>query len=264
MLCGDVENSNFIIDQTNIRNVLAFYQLSNFFSVPNVAKAAFNYIERCFTTLCENEDFLQVDANLFLKVLASSCLHVHSEREVFDAADSWLNFNAERREKFAKKVLLKVRLPLLSGEFVKNILKGSSSFTKSKESSDYLKETIEGKNECFQNKQCTYFKHRYCNQRTFNTVIFGGFNEVIKKTLKTVNLVRGSDLADTKALPAMSGARRRHQAVFLKGEINVFGGFDGDKEHVRSVDILAVEQRLARRNERARQPTRLQRLRVHA
>ena len=139
LLSRDVENNtcNYIIDQTNIRNVLAFYQFSKFFSVPNVAIAAFNFIERCFAIVCENEDFLQLDANLVMKVLASSRLHVHSEMEVFDAADSWFNFNEKRREKYANELLLKVRLPLLSGQDVENILKGSSSFTKTKESSDY-------------------------------------------------------------------------------------------------------------------------------
>ena len=62
----------------------------------------------------DTQNFLELDYFLVAKILASSDLVITSEVEVYNAADRWLKYKIEERRKFAKHLLLKVRLPLLS------------------------------------------------------------------------------------------------------------------------------------------------------
>ena len=80
------------------------------------------YTERCFPIVIETKNFFHLDFNLVVKILASSELNIHSEVEVLNAAINWLKHNIEERNKYAKQLLLKVRLPLLSEHALKYVL----------------------------------------------------------------------------------------------------------------------------------------------
>ena len=53
------------------------------------------FIERCFQTVADTQKFSHSNFSLVAKILASSELNLHSEVEVFDAANSWLKHNSE-------------------------------------------------------------------------------------------------------------------------------------------------------------------------
>ena len=61
-----------------------------------------------------------------MRILGSSNLQIDSEVEVLLAANKLLNYNIGERSKFAKGMLLKARLSLLSDDKIKQILEGSS------------------------------------------------------------------------------------------------------------------------------------------
>ena len=56
------------------------------------------------------------------KILFSSEIYITSELEVFTAANDWISFKLNKRKKFAKSLLMKMRFPLLSDPSLKHLL----------------------------------------------------------------------------------------------------------------------------------------------
>ena len=82
--------------------------------------------------------FPELDFSSVSNLLASSCLQVDSEVEVFNAANKSMNNNKEERSKHAKQLLLKVRFNLLSDHCVKYLLNESSCISTNDECIDVL------------------------------------------------------------------------------------------------------------------------------
>ena len=100
-------------DKISVENAATFYTLAKLFNLLSANKFSLNYIERCFPMVVETKNFIHLDFSLVAKILASSELNIHTEVEIFNAAFTWLKHNIEERSKYAKQLLLKVRLSLL-------------------------------------------------------------------------------------------------------------------------------------------------------
>ena len=89
-LKGNLEIKNFqsIKNNINIKNVATYYQIAEYFSFTKLAQLILCYIERSFTSVCETSNFFKLDLTMITKILARSELHVDSELEVLDAAES--------------------------------------------------------------------------------------------------------------------------------------------------------------------------------
>ena len=111
------------------------------------------------------------------KILASSELYITSELEVYHVANNWIIYKCEIRSKFAKDLLLKVRLPLLSENTLKcllsqsKVLRKSSSFHKNESSLKMIESILEDKERFYLNKSKTYKTHRYCSNKMFNILV---------------------------------------------------------------------------------------------
>ena len=106
-----------------------FFQLASKFNLSDLKIRVFRYIEHCFSMIVEAESFLELDYDIVSKILASSDLQIDSEVEVYNAANKWLSYYSEERSKFARKLLLKVRLNLLSDHCLKYLINDCSSFS---------------------------------------------------------------------------------------------------------------------------------------
>ena len=111
--------SNCIKKKVTKNNVLTIYSLAKLYKLATFFNACLVYVERCFPIVVETKNFLHLDFSLVKKILNSSDLNIHSEIEVFNAVINWLKHNSEERSKYAKQLLLKVRLSLLSEHALK-------------------------------------------------------------------------------------------------------------------------------------------------
>ena len=103
------------------------------------------------------------------KILASSELSITSEIEVFKVAERWLNYNIKERSKYAKDILLKVRLHLLSKDTVRLLLDDSTFFIKDDDCVEILNKYCEDIS--FLNTSSAYQKSRCCNQNSYCFVL---------------------------------------------------------------------------------------------
>ena len=234
----DKKLSEYIDDKITFKNVSTFYQLAKLNKLSNLAETYFSYIERCFSMVAETQNFLELEFNLIGKILESPELSVHSELEVLNAANNWLKHNIEDRSKFAKQLLLTVRLPLFADHALKNVLTYSdntSAFKENIECVDLLKEILLNKENFYKNKSSKYYTSRYCNQNKFNILIFGGRNDE-HNTASDVNQIDGTDFNNVKVFSPMAKERRHSEAVSLKGNVYVFGGYDDNGDLITSID----------------------------
>ena len=66
--------------------------------------------------MIDTDNVLELEYTHVAKILVSSDLLVRSEVDVYNAEYIWLNYNVEELNKFAKYILVKVRLALLSDQ----------------------------------------------------------------------------------------------------------------------------------------------------
>ena len=214
-----IKISKIIEDKLTVKNVLTFYCLAKYYNLTTISESYLLYIERCFPMVVETQNFLHLNFKLVAKILASSELNIHSEVEVLNAAITWLKYNIEERSKYAKQLLLKVRLSLLSEHAKRYILEKVLSLTNNNKCISVLKGVIAENKTSFQNN-----KIRHCSQNKFNLLVCCGFNKKTRKHVRDMYQFDGSNLNNVKRLPSMITEIISCKAVFLKGEVYVFGG----------------------------------------
>ena len=121
---------------------------------------------------------MHLDFSIVAKILDSCELNIHSEVEIFNAVIAWLKHNSVQRIKYAKQLLLRVRISLLSEHASKHILDKTSSFTENrkenKECFNTMKDILLKINKLFHNKSSYKYTNRYCNQKELIILVFGG------------------------------------------------------------------------------------------
>ena len=115
-------------DNVNMKNAIKLFSVSTVFKLSNLPKLSLCYIERGFPIVADSKDFLELDFVSLVKILLSSELLTDTELQVFNAAEFWLNYSKERSY-YAKAILSRIRLSLLSVPALKNILAKESCFT---------------------------------------------------------------------------------------------------------------------------------------
>ena len=238
----------YIQGKTAIENVLFFYSLSItkqfiYYKIDTVSASLLKYIERCFPMLVESKDFLHLDFSVVAKILRSSELNVDSEVEVVKAANDWFQHNIVARGKFAKQLLLKIRVPLLTEHALNYIKDKTLSITENSEFVDSLKEVLVNKKHFFQNKSSSYFTRRYCSQNKFNILFCAGYSKNKRKNLKGVSEIDGRNLEDIQFLRPMIEERRYSKSVCVKGEVYVFCGESNSCKLIKSIEKYSTTTR---------------------
>ena len=216
---------DYFQDKFALQNATIFYHLAKIFNLTKFSKTALTYIERCITMVVESNNFVELDYALVAKILASSGLNFDTEIEVFKAADKWLSYNIEERSMFAKSLLLKVRLSLLSHHALKYIFEEPSLFSNNYDCVTVLNEVVDNKENFVCKTSSLLCTHRYCNQKNSDIFICGGTDRSSNEVVRKVKRFDANNYKTVKILCSMKKGRRNAKAVFLKGDIYIFGGF---------------------------------------
>ena len=204
-----------------MNNVLTIYMLAKIFNSEVPAKQTFSYIESCFTTVADTRNFLELDYGFVAKILASSELHITSELEVFNSANSWLSHNLNERKKHAKDVLLKTHLNLLSDHELSFISKKLSLTTDLKICVTMLKDFFRNKEKELGAKSTLLSKSRYCSHYNFSFLNCGCFDTLLK-TLGHVNQIDCTTFKITKTLSSVNRNYYFQKAFCIKDQVYSF------------------------------------------
>ena len=165
MLNGNIETEvlNLIEENLTITNVVCLYYIPQLFNSSKLSKSPKLLVERCFPMIVNSTSFIELDFKHVAKILSSSELNIDSEMEVFNAITSWLSHDKERN-KYAKRLFIKIRLSLLSDHALKFVSEKISYFV---EDLSEIKELI-SKESKISHSNKSKITSRYCNQNNFN------------------------------------------------------------------------------------------------
>jgi len=213
-------------DKVNINNAIKLFSISTVFKISNLSKPSLCFIERWFPIVVDSKDFLALDFVYLAKIIQSSQLFIDTELQVFDAAESWLNHNKERFN-YAKVILSRIRLTLLSASVLNNILDKESYFTMNSECVIIIKEVLEHKQLKLDFHSNDFTSNsRYCNQTNFNIILCGGLeisgeDSEIEDVVNYVYSIDGNNIDNIITLPQTTD-ELPYNMVCTKGEIYVF------------------------------------------
>ena len=242
MLHNDL--SNVIVKKLQKRidyiNVATYYQIAKNFCSKDLKNKTLKYIERFFTSVCETNNFLELDFNQVAHIVSSSELRIDSELEILSAADDWISYDFEKRRIFAKNLLLKVRLPLLPDNHLNIIAKMDMCFNEIKGCVSLLSETSQNSNLVYQNKPSSFYSSRFCSQNSFNIVISGGYWLYSKQFMSAHQEVDCRDFSVANELSPMKHARWGHMSFYYKNNIYVFAGNDNNGKYFTQVEKYSL------------------------
>ena len=241
LLNEDVENEIYkcIEDKVNVKNVAALHCSSRIFKLSSLFKSSLCFIERWLPTVASSQEFLELEFISVVKILASNELMIDSEMQVFNAADWWLSHNITERGKYATHVLQKVRLSLISDHALNYLLNKNSSFVEIDKCADIIKEVIKSKNEFHSTIRSTTSRH--CKQTNFNVIVCGCEIYDTRNVASDVYTFKATSLNSLSKLPSMKEGRQRSRAVYIKGEVYVFGGKDYEDEPIMTVEKYSIK-----------------------
>ena len=169
----------------------------------------------CLPLISETDFYLQLNFKTVRKILSSSSLLVTSEEDVIQFANAWLNYDLIGRSKFARSLLLTVRLPLLRENKLKSILKDQSlSFWKNKDCVALVNKVLDKtKNHFYKGKQVNTLQ-RGCHHDSFNVLIFGGKN---KKPVSKISQIKISKyIKNPEVVSSLVEAGYNFKVVFFQ------------------------------------------------
>ena len=231
------ETCKYIDEIITVQNVATFYEVSRIFNISILSNIAFSHIKSCFTTFADTDNFLELGFYSVLKILANNGLQISSEIEVFNATTLWLNHNIKERRNFAKDLLLKIRLPLLSDHSLEGLLNEILYLYKDIEYVSVIKEFLQTKQVSYYDKSNAFYTNRYCNQNKFNIIISGGYHEEIEKCVTDMLAIDLEDRKNLKILPPCKESRANHKIVVIKSDVFVLGDYYNLPEEAYSKSV---------------------------
>lgn len=111
---------NFLQTHLDASNCLGIRAFADLYSCSDLETTAFRYLCQHFLDVVKNDEFLQLPLDSLAELLSEDQIQVRSEDQVFEAVECWISHDITRRQEMAAKVLSRVRLPLLSLEFLES------------------------------------------------------------------------------------------------------------------------------------------------
>ena len=157
---------------------------------------------------------------------------------MYQVAKEWIGHDLKKRGKFTKRLLQKIRFPLLGRNTLENVLKtNGSSFKKNKDFRLAVNEIIADINRC-KNKSNKSLTARYCCNDRLDIFGFGGHElrlmatggraSVEKSVVNKIQRIENSDgFNSSLVVSSLVEKRYKSKVVYLRGNLYIFGGTDG-------------------------------------
>ncbi|XP_037828520.1 kelch-like ECH-associated protein 1B isoform X3 [Lucilia sericata] len=200
------------LDPTNAIGIASFAEQHG---CTELQKKANHFIERHFTQVCQEEEFLQLSAYQLIALIRRDELNVQGEREVYNAVLKWVKFDEENRYPKMEHILCSVRCQFLTPTFLREQMKNCDVLRKVPACREYLAKIF---------KDLTLHKRPVVKERKPNTTrmifVAGGFFRQSLDILEAYNV----DDKTWTTLRSLRIPRSGLGAAFLKGVFYAVGG----------------------------------------
>ncbi|XP_011297003.1 kelch-like protein 18 isoform X2 [Fopius arisanus] len=228
--CADVLKSHL-----QPHNALGICSFADRLSCPALVKEATKYIHQYFHHVSLSEEFLTLPLNELRELICKDELYVVSEAQVFEAVLRWVKHKEERIE-YLPKLLILVRLPLLSPEYLVDHVAKEELIKRSHECRDLLDDA----KDCHLMPERKHllesfrFRPRLCNDLVGDIFAVGGLTKY-GNSLSTVE-VYDPFKCTWRRSEAMTMDRSRVGVAVHQNKLYAFGGYNG-LERLATVEV---------------------------
>lgn len=126
-------------------NCLGVYYYARGLGAEQLADQAQRFLQQHFVQVCKNDEVLELEAHQLGKLLSSDDLNVSHEETILDVVLHWVNYDmgGEGRRRHLPELLRKVRLPLVSPNYLREVKKRNIALLEDAECLDILEEALQ-------------------------------------------------------------------------------------------------------------------------
>ncbi|XP_077285162.1 kelch-like ECH-associated protein 1B [Arctopsyche grandis] len=205
----------FLERQLDPTNAIGIANFAEQHGCNELKQKASQFIERHFTQVCQEEEFLQLSTIQLISLIRKDELNVQEETEVYNAVLNWVKYDEENRYPKMEHILCAVRCQFLTPNFLKDQMKNCTLLRKVPACREYLARIF---------KDLSLHKKPVVKERRPNTprmiYIAGGYLKYSLNTLEVFNLDDGT----WTTLPRLTVPRSGLGGAFLKGIFYAVGG----------------------------------------
>ncbi|XP_063705681.1 kelch-like ECH-associated protein 1B isoform X2 [Culicoides brevitarsis] len=205
---------NFLERQLDSSNAIGIAEFAEQQGCDALKQKANQYIERHFTKVCQEEEFLQLSDDLLVKLIRRDRLNVQGEKDVYNAVMAWVRYDDRRISKF-ESILSSVRCQYLAPNFIKQQMQTCDVFNRVPSCREYLRKICH---------EITQHRKPAVKERTPNTTrmifVAGGYFKHSLDILEAFNV-------DDKTWVSMQSLRVPRSGLggaFLQGTFYAVGG----------------------------------------
>lgn len=133
----------FLERQLDPTNAIGIANFAEQHGCETLRQKANQFIERNFTKICHEEEFLQLSVMQLICLIRKDELNVQGERDVYDAVLKWVRYDEESRYPKMEHILYAVRCQLLTPNFLKEQMKTCDVLQKVPACREYLAKIFE-------------------------------------------------------------------------------------------------------------------------
>ncbi|CAK6973802.1 kelch repeat and BTB domain-containing protein 12 [Scomber scombrus] len=128
-------------------NCLGVYYFARDLGAEELSDHAQRFLRQHFVQVCHSEEVLELEAHQLGKLLSSDDLNVSREETILDVVLRWVKHNilmdGEVRARHLPELLRKVRLPLISPDYLKEAMKRNTALLADAECLEMLNEALQ-------------------------------------------------------------------------------------------------------------------------
>lgn len=228
--------ADFLISRFHPHNVLGIRNFADSLGCTQLVSAADKYIHLYFSKVSQSDEFLTLSFDGLIDLIRRDELNVPTEENIFDACMRWVKYDTDAHSKMLPQVLAKVRLPLLTPQFLADRVATEELIRTSHQCRDLLDEAKDfhlmperrGLVQSFRTRP------RCCDYVMGQIYAVGG----LTKNGESVSTVEIYDplSKEWRMGQAMSMLRSRVGVAVTGGKLYAFGGYNGS-ERLSTVEV---------------------------
>ncbi|KAK2838590.1 hypothetical protein Q7C36_013404 [Tachysurus vachellii] len=225
----------FLQAQLHPTNCLGIRAFADLHTCTELYSQSHAYAEQHFSEVMLGEEFMSLSLQQVCSLISSDKLTVSTEEKVFEAMITWIKHDKEARLEYMPKLMEHVRLPLLSRDYLVQIVEEEPLIKNNNTCKDFLIEAM--KYHLLPADQRHLIKTDRTRPRTPVSlpkvmIVVGG------QAPKAIRSVECYDFQEDRWYQVADLPSRRCRAgvVFMAGKVYAVGGFNGSLR-VRTVDV---------------------------
>jgi len=229
--------ADFLQNRLTPQNVLGIRSFAESLGSQSLVRSSEKFVQKHFKPVSESEEFLAVGLNEVSELMDREELHVASEEIVFLAVMRWIKQNTEERGDHLSSLLVKVRLPLLTPQFLADKVATEELIRSSHQCRDLLDEARDYHLMPERRPLLKSFKAtpRCCKDLVGVIYAVGGQTKS-GNSLSTVE-VYDPILGRWRDAEAMSMLRSRVGVAVMQNRLYAIGGYNG-QERLNTVEVF--------------------------